>query len=362
MAKRRWLGRCALVVASSLLAFLVAELTVRALGIAPSRWAHPWHIETDDKRLGLDVYPDDPRDAFPVDLRDEAVRRSYRERGLTQVDARWERTPDAVPFVYTAELCRGEAIAPLPEGAARVVAMGDSFTEGQGVCEQDTYAARLDRALGGAAQVLNCGRRGHDFPALRALFTRNLALEPDLVVYAMILNDPQQSEAFHARQAYIDDWILDRRRMLLEDDPPPPWRSQLVALIDDRIEGMRVGRETTRWYREMVEAPNRAGWAATVEHIAAMDAAMRERGGQLLVVLWPLLVGLDGEYPFEATHRTIGRALEARSILFHDTLPAFRGRDPEALWVHPSDRHPNEIAHGIFARELEPLVRAALVR
>jgi hypothetical protein len=360
---RRWLGRSALIGASSLVAFLVAELALRAGGIAPPRWAHPWHIETDDKRLGLDLYPDDPRDAFPLDLREEGVRRRYRERGLAEVDARWERTPDAVPFVYTAELCRGEAIASLPEGAARVVAIGDSFTEGQGVCEEDTYAARLDRALDGSAQVLNCGRRGHDFPALHALFTRNLALEPDVVVYAMILNDPEQSAAFHARQAYIDDWILDRGRMLLEDDPaPPPWSSRLVELIADRVEGMRVASETTRWYREMVEAPNGAGWAATLEHIAAMDAAMRERGGALVVVLWPLFVGLDGEYPFEATHRTIGRALEARSITFHDTLPAFRGRDPAALWVHPSDRHPNEAAHAIFARELEPMVRAAIVQ
>lgn len=360
---KHWLGRLALIGVSTFVALLAAELALRALDIAPSRWAHPWHIETTDKRLGLDLYPDDPRGYFPLDLREEAVRRSYRERGLAEVDVRWERTPDAVPFVYTAELCRGESIPLLPEGAARVVAIGDSFTEGQGVREEDTYAARLDRALGDDTQVVNCGRRGYDFPDLHQLFTRNLVLDPDVVVYAMILNDPQQSEAFHARQRYIDDWILDRRRMVFEGDgSPPPWDSRLVGLVEDRIDSMRVGAETTRWYQEMVEAPNRDGWRATLSHISGMDAAMRERGGELVVVLWPLLVGLDGEYPFEATHRTIARALEERSIAFHDTLPAFRGRVPASLWVHPSDRHPNEEAHAIFAREIEPLVRAAIAR
>ncbi len=210
---------------------------------------------------------------------------------------------------------------------------------------------------------MNCGRRGYDFPELHELFTRNLVLEPDVVVYAMILNDPEQSEAFHARQRYIDDWILDRRRMVFEGDgSPPPWEPRLFSVVADRIEGMRVGTETTRWYREMVEAPNREGWDATIEHITAMDRTMRERGGELLVVLWPLMVGLDGDYPFTATHATIGRALEERGIAFHDTLPAFLGLDPSTLRVHPSDRHPNERAHAIFARDIEPRIRDAVAR
>jgi hypothetical protein len=348
--------------ASTLAALLVAELALRLLGIAPSRWVHPCHLEARDKRVGLDLYPDDPRDYFPLDLRDEEVRRRYRERGLSEVDERWERTPEAVPFEYTAELCRGTSIPTLPAGAARVVAIGDSFTEGQGVREEDTYAARLDRAIRGA-QVVNCGRRGYDFPQLHELFTRNLALDPDVVVYAMILNDPEQSEAFHARQRYIDDWIVDRRRMVFEGDgSPPPWEPRIVSVFADRVEGIRVGAETTRWYREMVGAPNREGWQATLDHLGAMDEAMRARGGELVVVLWPLMVGLDGDYPFAATHETIARALEARSITFHDTLPAFLGRDPSSLWVHPSDRHPNERAHAIFARDVEPIVRGAIAR
>src|SRR5690606_6073328 len=98
------------------------------------------------------------------------------------------------------------------------------------------------------------------FPALHELVTRRLALEPDLVVYAMVLNDPQQSEAFHARQAYIDDWILDRRRMVTGGDgSPDPWTPRLFSVLSDRIEGMRVGAATTRWYQEMVEAPNARG-------------------------------------------------------------------------------------------------------
>src|SRR5260370_669848 len=83
------------------------------------------------------------------------------------------------------------------------VVIGDSFTEGQGVREEDTFVARLGRRLP-QAELVNCGRRGYDFPALEGWFDRQLALGPDVVVYAMVLNDVQQSAAFHARQRYLD--------------------------------------------------------------------------------------------------------------------------------------------------------------
>src|SRR6185295_1265683 len=71
----------------------------------------------------------------------------------------------------------------------------------------------------GKWEVRNCGRRGTDFPALYEAFQQILPFEPDLVIYALVLNDADQSEAFHARQSYVNDWIVDRGRQ--EDDAEP---------------------------------------------------------------------------------------------------------------------------------------------
>ncbi len=79
-----------------------------------------------------------------------------------------------------------------------------------------------------------------------------------------------------------------------------------------------------------------------------------------MVALWPLLVGLEGSYPFFATHGAIARALQAHRVDLVDTLPAFEGQDPETLWVHPSDRHPNARAHRVFAAALLEPVSARL--
>lgn len=346
---------------STLLSLLLAEAALRLLGIAPARYGQAVHLETDDKRHGVDLYPDDPNGVFRLDLRDEALRaRLIEETTLDEIEARHERTPFAVPGRYSEELCRGDEIGPRDPGRPRLIFIGDSFTEGQGVYEEDTFVSVL-QARFPDAELLDCGRRGYDFPRLREWLELRLEDEPDVVVYAMVLNDPHQSEAFRARQVFLDDWILDRRRMVSEGDGSPPfWEPRLFSLLADRIEAARVSTETQRWYRDMVEAPNAEGWLHTLDDIDAMRAATEAEGASFHVALWPLMSSLERDYPFEDTHHTITEAIRMRSIDVLDTLPSFEGQDTPALWVHPADHHPNARAHRIFADAIEPMLRRAL--
>jgi lysophospholipase L1-like esterase len=358
--RRSLLGRLGLTVGAAAVSLLAAEIALRVLGVAPARWAEPRHLESDDKRAAVDVYPDDPRGYFPLDLRDPETRERFSAAGIADLDAHAERTPHAVGFVYTPELCRGETLPTPDDARARVMIVGDSFTEGQGVREEDTFAAVLNRRFEGA-DVFNCGRRGYDFPELHDWYDDHLALSPDVVVYAMTLNDPVQSEAFHERQRFIDDWILDRRRMVSEgDERPSTLTPRLFALVADRVESARVGAETERWYREMVGPENRAGFEATIRHIVEMRRAMTDRGGELVVVLWPLLVALGPDYPFAEVHRTLREALTREGVPFHDSLADLEDAETETLWVHATDRHPNERAHARFARTVERAIAPLL--
>lgn len=344
-----WVKRIALAIVSTLLTLLLLEVGLRVLNVGPTRWAHPWHLESDDKRHGVDVYPDDPRGYFEVDIRDEAVAHQLVQDGVPEVRERAEATPYGVLFRYSEELCRGPDIP--PKSGPRIVAIGDSFTEGQGVREDDTWAEQLEALMG--QEVINCGRRGHDFPDIHEFFERQLPLAPDVVVYAMTLNDAQQSEAFHDEQDFLNDWILDRRRMF-QDAPKhrPFWSSRIWAFVEERAEARRVGEETTRWYNAMYDEPNGEGWAATIDHVAAMHETMQERGGRFLVAMWPLFVSLEGEYPFAEVHARIADAFRERGVAVVDTLEVFRGEQSAELWVHPADRHPNERAHAMFAQQV----------
>jgi hypothetical protein len=163
---------------------------------------------------------------------------------------------------------------------------------------------------------------------------------------------------FQARQSYINDWILDRERLPDEAAAPPGLlRSRTFDLVADRLSAWRVGRETTRWYLDMWGEGNPEGWPRTQEIIRDMGRRLNRQGARLLVAPWPLFVGLEGPYPFLPAHETIARFCRGAGIPHHDLLPVYQGHRSSDLWVHPVDRHPNEIAHRMAAESLAPVVR-----
>jgi lysophospholipase L1-like esterase len=357
--RQELLARLALAVASVLIVLLAAEVVLRLLGVGPppgvrrmadARW-----------RLLLDCYPSNPRGYFEIDLRTAASRAAYHHVAPLRYDVVASLNPWAVESRYNALRFRDGPLGPKPRGVHRVMILGDSFAEGEGVKEEDTCARVLGRLLDAAApgrfEVRNCARRGTDFPELFEAFEEILPYEPDLVVYALTLNDAVRPPSFQARQTYVNDWILERGRDPAEEGPPGFWRPRLFGFVRERLDAWRVGRETTRWYLEMWGEANAEGWAETRADLREMSRRLEARGARLLVAPWPLFVGLESAYPFTPAHDAIARFCLGAGIAHHDLLPVFRGRRSSDFWVHPVDRHPNEKAHRMVAESLFPVVR-----
>ena len=126
----------------------------------------------------------------------------------------------------------------------------------------------------------------------------------------------------------------------------------MLAALKDRLEGASVGQATTTWYRDMVMEPNAEGWARSLEHIDGMKARASSIGADFEVVIQPLLVDLDGVYPFEGVHETVLADLEGRGVSATDALDDLRGQNAPSLWVHACDRHPNRVAQGLIAESM----------
>lgn len=101
-------------------------------------------------------------------------------------------------------LRNGEEVDPT---AFRILALGDSFTFGPYVANDDTWSALLERELrnrrpGWAVQVLNAGMAGYGITQeLSYLKSKGLTLQPHLVVLAFYKNDvmdlsPRNRERF----------------------------------------------------------------------------------------------------------------------------------------------------------------------
>jgi lysophospholipase L1-like esterase len=355
---RRLASELALALASILLLLGVGEAALRLSGWGPRyektrvRLTTGRDLTVRANTLVLDCYPSDPRHYFDINLRDPAVRARYAAQGVSRLEELGDEFPHAVEFRYNGAGFRDGEFRLRSPGVRRVVVLGDSFTEGQGVKEADTYVRRLEGLLNAAEpgqwQVLNYGYRAQDFPALYATFEQALRLEPDLVIFGMVLNDADRDPVFDRQWPRLNDWIMLRRPSLAM----PWWRLRVEAYVRDRIESWRIARDTTAWYRQLYGPANAGGWARTRQYLRLMNRAQRERGKALLVALWPLMVGLEGPYPFEAEHAKIGAACQQRQIPFRDLLPVLRGRRSIDLWAHPADMHPNDLAQRLVAEDL----------
>ena len=93
-------------------------------------------------------------------------------------------------------------------GARRVLVIGDSFTFGWGVNDEDTYPARLQRLLaeqasGTGIEVINAGFAACYSPDTYYLYlkTEGLALQPDLIVVGLFVGNDLDS-----RFAFENEW------------------------------------------------------------------------------------------------------------------------------------------------------------
>ena len=102
-----------------------------------------------------------------------------------------------------------------PPGRLRLAAVGDSFTFGQGVEEEEAYVAVAGEALRAAqvpAEVLNFGVPGHATPQSLALVKRRVVpVQPDVVLVGVFPNDltPEESYCVYGQgDNVVAAWVL----------------------------------------------------------------------------------------------------------------------------------------------------------
>ena len=199
---------------------LLAEGTLRAVGFRPERHltrirlTNAADLDARANALVLDCYPSDPARSFDVDLGNEDVRRRYEAAGVRGLE-RAAEFPHALEFRYNSRGFRGPEFPARRPGVRRLAVVGDSFTEGQGAREQDTYVRQLEDLLNarepGSWEVLNLGWRALDFPKLREHLRRRDRRSPDVALFGMVLNDGERSAAFDRQWPALNDWIMVRR-------------------------------------------------------------------------------------------------------------------------------------------------------
>ena len=250
------------------------------------------------------------------------------------------------------------------EDAFRVVVLGDSFAWGDGVYFQDAFPYRLEARLnkvskGQRFEVVNWSRPGwNTVRQRRSLELRLDEVDPDLLILAFVLNDPEP----------VDRTVLEQMLSAAEQRQPEPgissWlfaRSHLYRLVWSRLENSRTHRELGAFYRSLFEAEH---WEACQRALKRLRNLTRRRGVPMVVVVFPVFDSpMDSRYPYSDLHAKITHAAESLKIPVLDLLPVFWGMDAARLAVVPfTNAHPTEIAHRVATDGiLDYLVRKKLV-
>ena len=98
-------------------------------------------------------------------------------------------------------------------------------------------------------------------------------------------------------------------------------------------------------------------WEQCRDSLAGITKDCREHDIPLLVVIFPFFIELDGDYPFQPIHDIVSAFCRSEGIHVLDLRDVFRGYNGPELWVHPTDQHPNEIAHAIAADAIAGYLR-----
>jgi lysophospholipase L1-like esterase len=276
-------------------------------------------------------------------------------------------------------------------GTFRVLALGDSYTFGQGVEAEEAWPKVLEKRLGPRAEVLNAGVSGWGTAQeLLWLEEEGIRYRPDEVVVAFYLNDFYDNAGLpegdrrprYARSATGELSVTN----LPLGDPPRAWVTRARVLLRAhsllyRLFARSWDELQKGWIQPVDLTPIRGkeGKARlrldqrmalpAVELTGALLSELERRsrlaGARFAVVLvpgnWqvrPALRGL-GSYAAQTEAYETARSLcAARGLRLLDPFPQLAASEERGVAVYnPTDMHWNAAGHALVAGLLEELLR-----
>lgn len=235
-----------------------------------------------------------------------------------------------------------------PPGVRRIRCLGDSFTFGEGVREEDAWPQRLGQLLGPGTQVINGGIEGYDLDHEGLyLFLYGRQLPPDVVVIAFFMNDAMPFGETVSHQVLLTEALAELSPL-----------SRVSALWKVLERRRFAARQTSRYLSDLRQSFSSQRWREARGRIPRLRQMADNDGFKIVAMIFPLLYSLNDDYPLEREHGEVRKAFDDAGIEVVDLLESYRGHRASELWVHIVDPHPNELAHAIAAERLARLLEA----
>ena len=239
-----------------------------------------------------------------------------------------------------------------PQGVYRIAAVGDSFTFGNGIREEERYSEVLQSHLPSHFEVLNFGVPGANTPEHRVMVQRLLgAIHPDFILLQWYVNDVEDDDATGR----------PRPKALIPYQPLHNWlndASALYTIANMQWAESQVSLGVMQSYPDYLRS--RLGDPESVDSIRDLSllrdlvaSAQRAHVGIGIVLFPDTASDLGANYPFGYLHDRVLSVCAERGITCVDLRSDFAAiRERQSLWANRLDHHPSARANAIAAEKI----------
>jgi hypothetical protein len=239
-----------------------------------------------------------------------------------------------------------------PPGIYRIAVVGDSFTYGNGIRQEDRFSDLLQARLPSHIEVLNFGQPGANTPEHRHLVEALLPrIHPDFVLLQWYINDVEDDDS-SGRPTFIPLLPIRRLHNWLND------ASALYTVMNMQWAELQVALGMTISYQDYLKRrladPNSRDSLADASELSALIAACRQQHVPLGIVLFPDTASSPGaDYPFGYLHDRVLATCDAQHLTCLDLRKDFSlVKERQSLWASRLDHHPSARANAIAAERI----------
>lgn len=232
----------------------------------------------------------------------------------------------------------------------RILVIGDSVAQGISVDRNARFSSRLRLRLnahgGDAVEIINLARTGYSTEQeLVILDTVGLALNPDLVLWSYVLNDPAHP-VFHDANGQLGRYFVDRGWLGLH------YIRKKWFDLNERVARSRCGSE----FHALLHCAYRPRIAKQIARLGEMTAAHKV---PVVFAIHPVFRpgSTFVDYALAAVHEDLEAMATGAELHVVDLTETFIGRSAESLHLDldPDSFDPwhlNELGHALTAERL----------
>jgi len=257
-----------------------------------------------------------------------------------------------------------------PSNTFRIAVIGDSFTFGWGVEQDETYPEILEQKLNVMKpnnlkyEVLNFGfPNGNTIQEVEILKTKVLDYSPDLVIIGFYYNDiegiAKKNKSSETKNMFTVIYNLDQ--FLSE-------KSRFFSYLKFKLQNTKpivsiFHKTSTVPYVLNLFEENSTIFVAFKASLQKIGDLTRENNISVLLVVHPLLTNVNNPYPLSEIHRKVRNLAEDEGFSVLDILDYLDGRIRSELRLKTMyDWHPNFIYYNITANAIyETLIKENII-